>query len=613
MALLGFGGVLLLSASAHAQTDLLPPPPLTWDDAPPTSILRHEGDALVRLGRYTPQQAVRPFTSTNYDVGDVTTFNIITADDPHPFELYYRSQYADFWFMPNSIVDQAALEAAALRFDTDIWPTNRVLFGDTLTLEGEGAARLNLVHLESLYPGLAGFFNPDDQCAQAICPRSNQRNILYMMLDYGPLNSDLYLSTITHEFQHLLQFNLDGNEYRWLDEGYSQLAEHVQGFSTDPINLNNIERYLQNMNLVLNGWSTDYDTQSAHYGAGYLMMVYLYEQFGADFVRALTHHPADGLAGIHQTLQATHSAEGVDAVIVNWWAANYLNDPALLDGRYGYLTLTLPEITSIPLMVSNEGAIREGVLLPYGVEYLHIETPGDYHLSFSASVATDLIRHAQPHSGNAAWWSNNATAAATTLTRTIDLTSLERATLKYWLLGETGNFSGHLHVLASQDGMRWDVLRGNNMDLHNRFSAAPGPHYTHTDGEWIADFVDLTSYAGDIVQVRFEYVTNNALAGPGFLLDDLAIPELGWSDDVESGANGWIVEGFIRTNGQVAQNWALALINPTAPTAVQSIVVAEGHAQTTINVPEGGATLLVGSLAPITHIPSPYRIVLTPP
>lgn len=605
-------GVLVVGVgrvAVDAQSDSVPPP-LTWDDSPPTPILRHEADAQVRLGNFTANEALGPFLAPPFSVGDETIFNIATADDPQRFELYYRSEFAYFWFPPDIDIDMAALEQAAIRFDTEIYPTNRNLFGDALMLGVDGDPRIHLVHLESLFPGLAGFFSPEDTCARRICPRSNQRDVLYLMLDYGPLNSDLYLSTIAHEFQHMLQFSLDGNEYRWLDEGYSQLAEHLQGFTADPINLGNVEQYLMNTNMLLNSWSDDFNVQGQYYGAGYLLAVYLEERFGSEFVFRLSHGRADGLAGIHRILTDFGYNITLDELMTDWWVANYFDDPALADGRYGYNTLVLPDVTTT--MLFSEGMIiYDGLLHPYGVEYLRLDTPGTYVLTFQADSTTPLITRTMPR-GETSWWSYNATATATTLTRTIDLTEVESATMKYWVVGQTGNFGGHLHVLASTDGVTWDVLLGNNMDVLNRFTNAPGPHYTNTDGMWIADFIDISAYAGGTVDIRFEYVTNNALAGPGFMLDDFAIPEIGWTDNVEDGAVGWHAEGFIRTDGTVQQNWAVVVLDENNPQPAQIIPIEAGSGGVTIEIPAGGATIMVGSLAPITHLPATYQLILEP-
>lgn len=601
------GFILSATFVASAQSDGSIPPALTWDAVPSTPLLRHAGDAQVRLGWETREKALGPFTQPPFEVGDTTTFNITSPDDTETFELYYRSENAYFWFVPGAEIDREALANAAARFDAEIWTTNRTLFGENATPGIDGDRRIHLVHLNSLFPGLAGFFNPDDQCAQAICPRSNERDALYLMLDYGPLNSDLYLATIAHEFQHMIQFTVDGNEYRWLDEGMSQLAEYVQGFDADPINSTNLELYLSNPNHTLNGWSPNYEEQSAYYGAGYLLCAYLYERFGADFIQALAYNPLDGLAGIRDTLVSNGDAPGLNPVIRDWWTANYLNDNILLDGRYGYQNFNLPRPIAIQPFPLDVGSIS-GRMRQYGATYYRIDEPGTYTLTLEGDAQVPVVPMGAPRSGQGVWWSYNASFSATTLTRVIDLTETDAATLKFWLMGQTGNFAGHLHVLASTDGREWQVLQGLNAELFNRFSNAPGPHYTSTGGEWMADFIDLSAYAGQVIQLRFEYVTNNSSTGPGFLIDDVGIPEIGWNDDFERLDAAWAADGFVWTGATVEQDWSLTLIGEGDVTTVEHVEMKDGYGQMRFTVPEGGMTIVLGAMAPVSQAPADYTL-----
>ena len=610
-------GVLLLSLVsvlvANAQPNPNTPPPLLWENAPLTPLLRHAGDVQVRLGWETREKALGPFTQLPFEVGDMTTFNITSPDDVRIFELYYRSENAYFWFIPGSEIDMEALEAAANRFDNEIWVTNRTLFGENATPGIDGDRRIHLVHLQSLFPGLAGFFNPDDQCARTICPRSNERDVLYLMLDYGPLNSDMYLATIAHEFQHMIQFTTDGNEYRWLDEGMSQLAEYVQGFNSDPINQTNLTVYLDSPNHRLNGWSPAYEEQSAYYGAGYLLAVYLYERFGSEFIEALARNPYDGLAGIHNTLVQGGYAAHVDEVIRDWWVANLINDASLDDGRYGYTQFELPATVATQNFPPIEDSARvSGQNQQYGATYFHVDEPGLYTLDFQGDIWTPVVPMGMPHSGDAVWWSYNASFSATTLTRIIDLTSVDAATLKFWVMGQTGNFAGHLHVLVSTNGREWRVMQGLNSELFNRYSNAPGPHYTNTDGEWMADFVDLSEYGGQMIQLRFEYVTNNSSTGPGFIIDDVGIPEIGWSDDFETIDEAWVADGFVRTTGIVPQRWSISLVSENnGISTVEHFPLIQGAGQLPIMVPDGGATIILGAMAPVSEVPSSYILQLT--
>ena len=51
---------------------------------------------------------------------------------------------------------------------------------------------------------------------------------------------------------------------------------------------------------------------------------------------------------------------------------------------------------------------------------------------------------------------------------------------------------------------------------------------------WIDETVDLTPFAGRDVLVRFEYVTDQGFNLRGALVDDVAIPEIGFLDDAET-------------------------------------------------------------------------------
>lgn len=586
-------------------------PRLTWQDAPDTPPLRNGGDVQVRLGRETREKAYGPFVQSPFVVGDRTVFNILSSEDQREFQLFHRSQHAYFWFAVDAKVDQETLRLVGERFDRDIWPTTRSIYGENATPGIDGDPRIHLVHLDSLFPGLAGFFSPDDQCARTICDRSNERDVLYLILDQSPLNSEAYLATLAHEFQHMIQFTVDGNEYRWLDEGLSQLAELLNGFAVDPINQTNLETFLSRTNHPLNTWSNDYDLQSAHYGAGFLFAVYLYEQFGAEFIRQLARNPLDGLAAVDDTLQDGDYTSQVDDVALGWWVANLTAD--LDDSRYRYAffdNLNQPLMT--PLDMSAGIATEFGFVEQYGVRYWQIDTPGTYTINLNADASNYLILDTLPHTGNGAWWSYNANFSATSLTRVVDLTGVQGATFKFWLAGKTGEFPGHLHVLASRDGREWDILRGNSAAMFNRFSTAPGAHYVNTDGQWIADFISLDDYAGEVIQLRFEYVTNSGLTGPGFLIDSVSIPEIGWFDDMETPDRTWLAEGFVHTSGIVDQNWGLAIVNTMTVPQVQILEVVDGLASGQFSVPEGSqSTIVLGSQAPFTLQPANYSFSIT--
>ena len=612
--LIVLGALLLPSIFVQAQSPGNQSTPyLTWSDAPITQPMRHDGDAQVRWGLETADKVLGPFFHEPFQVGDRTTFNLgETSADEYEFELLYRSEHAYFWFEIGNTMDEDELKATAERFDTEFWELIRYIYGENATPGIDGDTRIHIVNMEQYLAGLAGFFSPDDQCARDICDGSNERDVIYLMMDYGPFGSDRYFGTLVHEFQHMIQFNVDGNEYRWMNEGLSQLAEHLSGYSDDPINADNLSAYLSNPNHPLNLWTYNGGGQAAYYGAGYLMNVYLYDRFGIEFIQALTQNEHDGLAGIQNTLEITGQEISLDEVIRDWWIANYVDDPYVDKGDYYYQTLDLPQLPeTIFVNWRDGGADHRGLLQQYGADYLEINQAGTYTLDFTGDAETPIVL-TSTHSNDWMWWSYNAPGTATTLTYSVNLSEVDDATLKYWIWGETGDFPGYLHVLGSTDGIHWNPITGVNMQDFNRFSEAPGPHHAGRLDGWQADFISLSEFAGDEVQIRFEYVTNNAVSGPGFVIDDISIPEIGWSDNVEDSDVDSDVEGFLRTQENVNQDWALVVIHKGDKNEVEIIPVEAGVASSEIEVGDDGAVILVGAMAPFTQVEAGYHLVLTP-
>jgi immune inhibitor A len=75
----------------------------------------------------------------------------------------------------------------------------------------------------------------------------------------------------------------------------------------------------------------------------------------------------------------------------------------------------------------------------------------------------------------------------------------------------------------------------------------------HTDG-MEHQYVDLSGYQGETIQLRLRYATDEAFLERGWFADDFSLTAGGqtiWSDDVEGGDNGWTPESgsFTDTTG----------------------------------------------------------------
>lgn len=122
--------------------------------------------------------------------------------------------------------------------------------------------------------------------------------------------------------------------------------------------------------------------------------------------------------------------------------------------------------------------------------------------------------------------------------------------------------------------------------------------------------MDISKFAGQKVQLRFEYITDAAINGEGFLLDNVAIPEVGYSTGFEDGDGGWQAAGFVRIDNVIPQTYRLALVSSGNTTSVQYLTLAQDNA---IDIPLqiGGdvdaVTLVVTGTSRYTNEKAAYR------
>ena len=116
--------------------------------------------------------------------------------------------------------------------------------------------------------------------------------------------------------------------------------------------------------------------------------------------------------------------------------------------------------------------------------------------------------------------------------------------------------------------------------------------------------VDLSEYVGQEVLVRFEYITDDAVNKPGLLLDDVSIPEIGYSVDFEVDDDGWESAGFIRHANVLPQRWIVQLVLFGDVTRVERLELGDDQdGEWTIPLGDDSAyraVIAVSAMAPVT-------------
>jgi hypothetical protein len=116
--------------------------------------------------------------------------------------------------------------------------------------------------------------------------------------------------------------------------------------------------------------------------------------------------------------------------------------------------------------------------------------------------------------------------------------------------------------------------------------------------------------------VRFSYLTDEAITGEGFLLDDISLPEVDYEDDVEDDTDGWRTQGFLITNGYVPQRYLALLVGGDQEQAVEKLPLEKDQtAEWTVPLGSSGGArevvLVVAGMAPLTGQSAPYELTMS--
>jgi immune inhibitor A len=558
-------------------------------------------------------------TPLEVNVDDVETFWVTDFNNNTNYQVTATLRYAGpvvLMYVDSSIeVDQADIERSAKEFEQRIYQRDRELFGQELSPGIDGDVRLTI--LNTPLRGAGGYFSSADGVVKAVNRFSNQREMF--VVGSIPLGSDEYLSTLAHEFQHMIEWNVARRSPSWFTEGMSTLAQDLNGYLYD----GHAHTYLQQPDLQLTAWSSDVSTSRGHYGASQLFLRYFTEQYaGEQGIRELIAADAGNDLAAFVPIAARKRADikSFADIYADWALANVLNDPAVADGRYAYTLLP-----GKAAMSERQPGETTSTVSQFGVDY-YGELKGPLTCSFDGAATLNLTG-ALPKDGRLMWWSNRGDESVATLTHEFDLTGVKKATLQFSTWYEIELDWDYAFVTVSADGGRnWTTLKGKTttntnpqgLNFGNGLTGVSGSPGTETDkgtrGRWIEEQMDLTPFAGQKVLLRFWVVNDAAYNAQGMLIDDIRIPELNYSDGAEGSDGGWQLQGFVRTTGELPQTWALRLIRTSGgQTTVEPVPTdSQGRAAFNLADSETGVLAVIGT-TPFSTEPATYTYTVAMP
>jgi len=563
---------------------------------------------------------------TTLEVGAKESFWVLDSDDNQhssvPATLRYVTDHLYFWIDDGVKYSESDLKDLAETFEEKIYPTNRAFFGSEWTPGVDGDPHLYVLYARGLGGTVAGYFSPGDEYPATVKEFSNGHEMFLLSADRAGLDEEYTYGVLAHEFQHMIHWYRDLNEETWLNEGFSELAMLLNGYDTGSADYS----YTEDPDIQLTDWPLDLPESYAHYGSSFLFVTYFLDRFGEDATQALIALPDNGMDSIDTVLAELGSVDPLtgksirsDDVFSDWVVASYLVDGKIGDGRYtynNYPDAPSPSETETISSCPTELITRD--VSQYGVDYIRINCQGNHTLHFEGSMQVDVLP-ADPHSGSYAFYSNRGDESDMTLTQTFDFTDHSGPlTLDYWTWYDIEEDYDYLYLTASTDGENWQILEtpsgtpddpsGNSYGWAYNGASEDGPI-------WIQETIDISQYAGDKVQIRFEYVTDAAANGEGFLLDDISVPEIGYFSDFENDNGGWEADGFVRIQNVLPQIFSLSLIKIGDSTTVERINLApDNSADIPLNLgaETGEIVLVVSGITPFTRQKAPYQFSIMP-
>lgn len=449
-----------------------------------------------------------------------------------------------YWYVDEGLsIRDEDLQLAASEYESSIRPKMLEAFGDVWNPGVDGDPRLTVLHSD-LGGGVAGYFDSRNEFPRHTHPHSNEREMLFMDGAAFRPGTPGYMKVLTHELQHAIHWAHDQGEEAWVNEGLSEVATELVGYSPTFI-----EAFLSRPQTQLTFWVEGVGS-IPHYGAATLFMLYLLEHYDdSGSLRELIDNPADGVEGINAFLRP--HGKTFDEVYADWIAANYLDSET---GPYRYSNHQV-QVTRIDQI--DDPGTTTGYLAPYSSRYFDLSSlSGDIQIEFQGDTTVRQVP-TRCHSGDRCWWGNRGDSIDTTLTHEFDLTNLSEATLEFMVWFDIEEGWDYAYVEASSDGGEtWIILEGDHTTGDNPVGNSYGHGYTGSSSGWLQERVDLTPFAGSRVLIRFEYITDAAVYENGFVIDDIAIPELDFLDGAESDG-GWKTQGFERIDNVVPVDYVV--------------------------------------------------------
>jgi len=244
----------------------------------------------------------------------------------------------------------------AKEFDTKIYPTLTTILGQEWKPGIDKDERITIL-LHRMKTEVGGYFREADEYEKNISPTSNQREIVYLNLNF--LEDPAIKPYLAHEFTHLITFNqknriLNVEEETWLTESRSEGAPAILGYKEHLEARKNL--FLKNPKDSLVEWKNT----GSDYGIISMFANYLYDYYGQKIFSDTLYSTGTSISAIEEYLKKNDFKENFSDVFRNW-AISVLVEDCSLGEKYCYKNEALKNLKILPetnfLPINSESSL----------------------------------------------------------------------------------------------------------------------------------------------------------------------------------------------------------------------------------------------------------------
>jgi immune inhibitor A len=449
------------------------------------------------------------------------------------------------------VSDQAAQEFADA-FDEQIYHPVTRLWNMTPPPGIDGDPHIYALFATGIDEYTLAYFDSQNSYPAEVRPGSDEHEMLiFNVVNTSVQINDPYVYGIAaHELEHLLRSLIQPHTPNWLDEA---LATFTSDYIDFPINEDFLTAIQGSPDTALDKWTAGGRT-GASYGTGLLFITYFHQRYGDEALQAISQMSNGGVAAIDGWLKQ-QGEPGFDTLFADFVLANrLLNAPA----GYGYAGVWKDaDLLPLDARATYRGVpLIDGSTLPqYAAHYYVLRNTGTGSIEIDLSIpdTVPLLTPGSRPADGAFWYAVPVDQANPLLTRAFDLTGVRSSSLHYRAWVDLEPFWDYAYVSISTDnGASWELLAPPGGTLENPFDSSYGSGYTGKL-DWRDEVISLDAYAGKQIMIRFELITDEAILQPGFAIDNVSIPEIGYSETFETGTGGWEAAGWARITDEIPQ------------------------------------------------------------